>query len=402
MNPKYTQISVYVILTAIVIFILSRVADHTGDILMAIGAGARWLWKILKPLAIGFFFAYFLFPLRNFFVRKFSKCRFFRKRHSNGLGFAVAITVLVALGAIALLLVIVVSTFSHEVTVMHVDDITVMISSFASTLKDFVNNVGKWLESFNISSSQIKEALDNVASAANQYVARVGNQLVSSISGIVGFFSNMIFSIIFMIYFLLDSDNLRKYWGKVLRAFAGKHSLKWFRQFLYDADQVFSGYIRGQLMDACFMLVIVSIALYFVGVRFAVIIGILTGVGNLIPYVGPFVAYGSTILVCLINGDFKKLIVALVVIFIIQTVDGNVINPKFLSSNIHIHPMLVIVALLVGSAVGGIAGMLLAVPVAGLIKLQFERLVEYRLAHRSLAEASQASGKAPGREGTEA
>lgn len=382
MNPKYTQISLYVILTAVIIYILSRIADHSGDILMAIGRGSQWLWKILKPLVIGFFFAYFLFPLRNFFLRKFSRMKFFNKRNSDGRGLAVALTSVIALGAIALLLVVVVSTFSHEVTVMHVDDLSRMVSSFAKTLKDFVSNMGKWLESFHISSSQMRDALDQLANSANQYVAKIGNQIVGSLSGIVGLFSNLIFSIIFMIYFLLDSTNLSAYWGNVVKAFAGKHNLNWARQFIKDADQVFSGYIRGQLMDAAFMLVIVSIALSLVGVRFSVIIGILTGIGNLIPYVGPFVAYGSTILVCLVNGDLEKMIVALIVIFIIQTVDGNVINPKFLSSNIHIHPMLVIVALLVGSAVGGIGGMLLAVPVAGLIKLQFERLVEYCLTHQ--------------------
>lgn len=383
MNPHYTQISMYVILTAIVIFILSRVADHAGDIFMGIGRGLHWLWGILKPLVIGFFFAYLLFPLRNFFIRRFSRMKWFEKRHSDGRGVAVALTVLIALGAVALLLGVVVSTFSHEITVMHVDDITAMVSSFAKTLKDFVNNIGNWLESFNISSTQVRDALNNVTSAANSYVARIGNQIVSSLSGIVGFFSSLIFAIIFMIYFLLDSTNLYRYWGRVVRAFAGKHNLRWARQFLADADQVFSGYIRGQLMDALFMLVVVSIALSLVGVRFAVIIGILTGVGNLIPYVGPFVAYGSTILVCLMNGDFEKLIIALIVIFVIQTIDGNVINPKFLSQSINIHPMLVIVALLVGSAIGGILGMLMAVPIAGLLKLQFERLVEFRLARQS-------------------
>ena len=119
------------------------------------------------------------------------------------------------------------------------------------------------------------------------------------------------------------------------------------------------------------------------GVPFAVIIGILTGIGNLIPYVGPIVAYGSTILVCLVHFDIQKLIIAVIVICIIQTIDGNVINPRLLSHSISVHPMLVIASLIVGGAAGGIVGMLLAVPVAGLMKLYFDRFIQDVLNRRN-------------------
>jgi predicted PurR-regulated permease PerM len=121
------------------------------------------------------------------------------------------------------------------------------------------------------------------------------------------------------------------------------------------------------------MAVVVSIALLLIDVKFAVIIGLLTGIGNLIPYVGPVVGYGFTAAVCLLSQDYRKLIIAIVVLFIIQTIDGNVINPKFLSHAIKVHPVLVIVSLLIGSAVGGFGGMILAVPLAALLKTWFDR-----------------------------
>ena len=100
------------------------------------------------------------------------------------------------------------------------------------------------------------------------------------------------------------------------------------RTAVRDADRVFSGYIRGQLLDALFMMVVVSIALLLLNVKFAVIIGVLTGIGNLVPYVG-----------------------------------------------VKVHPMLVIIALLLGSKIGGLAGMILAVPVAALLKLWLDRWI---------------------------
>ena len=123
------------------------------------------------------------------------------------------------------------------------------------------------------------------------------------------------------------------------------------------------------------MAILVSTSLYLIGIKYAVIIGILSGIGNLIPYLGPVVAYGSTILVSLLSGDWKRMIVALVVLFIIQTIDGNVINPKLLSSSIDVHPMLVIAALIIGGALGGFLGMLFAVPVAAFLKVQFDKII---------------------------
>lgn len=139
-------------------------------------------------------------------------------------------------------------------------------------------------------------------------------------------------------------------------------------------------------MDAFVMMVLISIVLSVVGVKFAVVIGIFAGIGNLIPYVGPFVAYVSTALVCLLDSDWKKLVVAIILLLIVQTIDGNLIGPRLLSSSIHIHPLLVVVSLFFGSAIGGLLGMLLAVPVGALIKVLFNRMIDLNLKRRGIAE----------------
>ena len=208
----------------------------------------------------------------------------------------------------------------------------------------------------------------------------------NSIYHLKDFFTSALFAIIFGIYFMLDGKSLMRYWNRALKAFSSKRFDRIFHMLVSDADAVFSGYVRGQLIDALFMMVSVSVSLSLVGVKFSVIIGILTGIGNLIPYVGPFVAYISTILVCILNGDWKRLVVALIVLLILQAIDGNVINPKLLSASISIHPMLVIASLIIGSAIGGIIGMLLAVPVGAFLKIQFERLVNYLMKNRHIEE----------------
>ena len=106
------------------------------------------------------------------------------------------------------------------------------------------------------------------------------------------------------------------------------------------------------------------------------------GIANLIPYMGPVVGYGLTVIAGLVTGQIETMIAALIIIAVIQVLDGAVINPKLLSNSVEIHPMLVIVALLAGNKVGGFIGMIAAVPVAALVKVWFERFVETKRKER--------------------
>ena len=184
------------------------------------------------------------------------------------------------------------------------------------------------------------------------------------------------------IYVLIDLDNLKKYWQKVAGALLRNRSYGAVSTFLKDADYCFSGYIKGQFLDACVMAVLVSVGLSIVNVKYSILIGILTGIGNLIPYVGPIFAYGGTILACVVDGDFKKMVIGLIVVLVIQGLDGNFINPKLLSNSISVNPILVIIALLIGASLGGLLGMLTAVPMAALLKKEFDRFIAWREAKK--------------------
>jgi predicted PurR-regulated permease PerM len=78
----------------------------------------------------------------------------------------------------------------------------------------------------------------------------------------------------------------------------------------------------------------------------------------------------------------KTLIISLIALFVIQAVDGNLIGPKLLSKSIKIHPLIIIISLIFGSALGGFLGMLLAVPVGAYLKLIFVRFINHRLEHK--------------------
>ena len=107
-----------------------------------------------------------------------------------------------------------------------------------------------------------------------------------------------------------------------------------------------------------------------------IVIGVLTGIGNLVPYLGPIVGYGLTLVAGLSSGNVKIVIVGFIILLIIQGVDGAVVNPRLLSKNVQIHPMLVLLGVIAGNKAGGFLGMLVAVPITALLKIWFERGVQ--------------------------
>ena len=225
-------------------------------------------------------------------------------------------------------------------------------------------------------------------------IGKAGDFVTGLINAISGFFSGLVFGIIFSIYFMLDGDNIIDFWKRIYLLLAGEKAMNMITELGRDANRAFSGYIRGQFIDALLVGVLSSVALFIAGVPYAVVIGVLIGIGNMIPYVGPIVGYVAVAVICLIMGQIDKLVIGIIIVAVLMFVDGNIINPRLLSDNIDVHPLLVISALLAGGAVGGLVGMLIAVPAAAFVKLQLDKYLDAR--EKALLEEENAVGEKEG------
>ena len=273
---------------------------------------------------------------------------------------------------------------TNQIRLANVDDIVILTNSYMKTVNDFYSSVIGKLNDLDIQSTEISQYVKDVSTYVLDSLKGMAGAVVTSITNISSYLATFVFSFIIGIYFMIDGSMIKEFCKKVGKALFNDKWNKKTARFLADADYVFSAYIRGQLSDAVVMMILISLTLSVIGVKFAILIGIFAGIGNLIPYCGPFVAYFSTIIVCLINGQYKELIIALITLFIVQAIDGNIIAPKLLSKSIHIHPVLVIISLIFGSAIGGLLGMLLAVPVGALIKVLFVRYIDHKLEKKEI------------------
>lgn len=379
LNKRYTLISIYVIITCVIIYCLSLVAKSAPTIFAMFFIALKWVVRVAKPIVFGFVFAYLFDPVVGFFEKRFDKVRIRKRQLKSSRTWAVFTTILIIFLCVVGIVSLLVYSVTDQLRLANFDDIVLLANSYMNSFKDFVNSVTEKLNDLNIQSTEISQYIKNATTYILNTIQGIGMSILSSITNISSYITTFLFSFIIGIYFMIDGAVIRQYLKKVGNALLSKKWNQKINHFLVDADTVFSGYIRGQLTDALVMMGLICLLLSIVGVKFAVIIGVFAGIGNLIPYCGPIIAYLSTTLVCLINGQYKELIIALIALFIIQAIDGNVIAPKLLSHSIQIHPVLVIIFLIFGNAIGGLLGMLLAVPVGALIKLLFVRFIDHKL-----------------------
>ena len=375
-NKKYLMISVYVLLTALLYHLGSRLVDHLEGLPSLWTKHFSWLSQVTSPLLLGFALAYLLSPLCSMLERFLGKIPLFKQKEKLRKNLGILLCYLLILLFLVFLGSLLVSVFTKNIQLVQGEDFVKGLEGMLLLLKDFYDDLNRRILEIPIAGNNLQEGVQTFLAKLLSFVQNLGSNFLSSVGNMGGLIGNLLFGIIFSIYFLADGVKIALYWERILRLLIGEKRVLAFRGFLKDADRAFSGYIRGQLIDGIIMAFLVSISLSLVGVRYALAIGILTGIGNLIPYVGPFVAYGTTVLVCTLYGDFSKLLPAVLVLFVIQTLDGNVINPRLLSNSIDIHPLLVIISLIIGGAVGGVLGIFLAAPIASLIKLQVDRMIE--------------------------
>ena len=389
LNKKYTQISIYVAVTAVVIYVLTQLVDGAPQIFSYLMERIRWIVKVIKPIIIGFVIAYLFEPVVMLFQKKLEKRKRYRDKPRKARFHSVIITVLIVAIAIIALISILIYSISKQIRLANMDDIVLLVKTYAKYFTDFINSIIDQLKELNIETQEFQSVITSITSKLSVIVTNTLNSTAGSIGSISGVISTLAFSIIIGIWFMIDGTMIVNYLNKVMYALFNNKVNNKVHSFLNDADEVFSGYIRGQLLDAIVMMIMIGLTLSLCGVQFGVVIGILAGFGNLIPYLGPIIAYVATGIVCVINGEFQRMIVAIIILFIIQTIDGNYIGPKLLSNAIEVHPLLVIIFLIFGSAIGGFLGMLLAVPVGALIKLLFVRYIDSRVAKKEQEERQQ-------------
>lgn len=216
--------------------------------------------------------------------------------------------------------------------------------------------------------------LDKMDLSLGAIVRKVINGVSSGLGSFVGVFANVTIVVItvpFMLFYMLkDGDRLIPMIEKYLPAQSKDEIL----MLLHKMSQTISKYISGQAIECTFVAVGTMIGYKIIGVEYAFLFGIIAGITNMIPYVGPYLGLAPALFVTLFSGHEKALlhaVLACVVVLIVQQIDGNIIYPNVIGKSLDIHPLTIIIILLVAGNIAGLLGMILGVPFYAVCKTVF-------------------------------
>jgi putative permease len=186
-----------------------------------------------------------------------------------------------------------------------------------------------------------------------------------SLSTVAGFAVNLAI-VPFITFFILAG------WDKYLKKLIERVPNKYFEMtlnVLYKIQTDLVGYLRGWILDSVIIGLLSIVGYYAIGVRYAALIGIVAGVANLIPYVGPVVGAIPAFLVSVTQfGDFRLLVPIVIQTLAVQMIDNILVQPLCFAKTVDMHPLTVILVLVIGNELMGVAGMLLAIPIATILK----------------------------------
>lgn len=241
---------------------------------------------------------------------------------------------------------------------LYFDNLRKEIFNNTPMVDKFVNNINELFSSFLVG---LRDGL----------FTRVTN-LVVGIKGLLATIIQAILVPVFTFYLLLEKDKICK---KVGEKVPSKYH-DFFVNLWKDLDYSFSMFVRGRIIMAIFVGIATAIYLSVLGIEFALVIGIITCIADIIPYIGPFMGFVPAVLLAFIKSPLRAIWVGLLFMFV-QWIENNIIGPKILGDSTGMHPLIILVLLIIGGGMFGVVGMIFSVPVASALKIIFEHTKPY-------------------------
>ena len=213
----------------------------------------------------------------------------------------------------------------------------------------------------------ISEALDRLSGRAQDLAQNLLGGLAGFVSGVVNFGINLIGALFVSVYLLLDVKRIKAAYLKAL-----PHNYRWDGRELWDAEGAsLSKYLGGLAFVVVIQGTLTAIALFLLDVQYALLLGAWVSVTSIIPYLGAFLGAIPGIIVAFFISPTKGILAALVYLGI-QQLEGNVLTPRIQGQALRVHPIIVLLAIVIGGGLGGLVGVIVAVPTLAVIRVLFD------------------------------
>lgn len=334
----------YIVIIIVAVFLIIKLFQElniTNIILVIL--------KTLMPLFIGLFLAWLFAPL----VKKLNK-----KGIKRGLG--TTIVYVAFLGILAIVICSMIPLLSDQI-----NDFVSMLPSIFEKIKAWTSDIFENLN--NIEGIDINNVKENIFSKLEVYGNTLATSLpeimVNTIKTLASGIGSFVVGLIIGFYLLIGFDNA----GELITTLFPKKIQNDVRELENEMDNSLRKFVNGTLIDAFFIFVITSIAFLIIGLKAPLLFGIFCGITNVIPYAGPYIGGAPAVIVGFSQGPITG-ILTLIIIVVIQFIEGNLLQPFIMSKTTKLHPVTIMLGLLVFGHFFGIFGMVISTPVIAVTK----------------------------------
>ena len=330
----------------------------------------------LSSVIIAIIFAYIINPIVNYLERKGVKRQFG--------------VIIVYISAILIFGILIVSVIPK--TINEVSNLLTSLPGMVDTLiKEFNNFLSNVFAKFNIELPEnfinvyketnpkvngnvetpqiVSNILESIKGTINDLIVKVQGSLMGSLSNVIsklyGFLTSafrLVLIIIFSFYFSVDKE---RFMLRVKKAIPNKHRED-ISYLTKNIDIALQQFIRGRMLMAIFVGLLTMVYLLVLRVDFAIIIGLITCVADIIPFIGPFLGCAPAVLFAFMDSPMKALWV-LILFLIVQWVENNILAPKLIGDSTGLNPLVILISIIIGGGIFGVWGMVISVPLTSII-----------------------------------
>ncbi len=379
-NSKYNTISIYTILTFTACLIVYAVLFN----FTIVGRVIKTFLSVAAPITWGLVIAYLVNPIMMFAEKRIKKLTERKKTHprlNRIIAAAIAMTVFIAI--ISSLLAIILPQVLNSITGIfenvstYIDNCHDWVNSLSDKYPDLVKNADEQINSLEI---DVNKFVEDLVPKVGDLMVKITDRTFAFVIAIKDFLIGMIVAV----YFLYDKEHFQAQIKKFTYAILPEKGASAFFRVCTQTNGSISGFISGKIIDSIIIGFLCFICMTVMKLNFAVLISVIVGITNIIPFFGPFIGAIPSGLLLLVSSP-KQVIPFAILILIIQQLDGNVIGPKILGQSTGVSSFWVLFSILVGGGLFGFVGMILGVPVFAVVYSLISEYISYRLESKNMS-----------------
>ncbi|MEW8973735.1 MAG: AI-2E family transporter [Tissierellaceae bacterium] len=374
-NKRYTTIAVYSLIVAMISIVFYLIASEVSLFKIQVG---KYI-NTLQPIIIGFVMAYLFNFILEFYEDRLLE-GFFKKEKNKKLRRIIGIVFTYATVTILLYL------FLNFILPQLVSSIGGLVNDIPGYIGDISRNITELgikldipEEYYSMVMEKWNEFVKYIITFATDLIPKLGNFA----KGILSSIWNIVLGIIVSIYLLIDKERFMALGRKIITSIFSEKSAKRIMELGSRGDSIFGRFLSGKILDSFIIGVLTFIILVITKMPYATLVSFIVGITNIIPFFGPFIGAVPSFFIILFISPIKALWF-LLIILIIQQIDGNIIGPKILGDSLGISAFWILFSLLVAGKLLGFVGLIVGVPLFVFIYSIIKDIVEYRLKKRGL------------------